>query len=512
MKTRHSSPINASASVLLNHPLQYLLVLVFFFAAPSIAVAGSCTALDSLPFVTVDLEDGVGPFGTNAIAESWSVECPTGISPCPAVAFPSFYTALQAGTYTVTYTKTVGGGSMEQCQYPLRIGATGLQAELQWDWDNIPDNGSVDLDLHVHLPNNTAAWGGNQGNAVVCAWNNCTVSSYQNATGVNWFGPGMPPDPVDWYLSPVLEENSCYFAPRGIGADWQSIGMGCHNPRLDIDNVACDPTVTDPQDSSFCNPEVSNIDYPPNDEWTRIAVHYFDNGGESVDIHPQVTVACRGQSPTVLGPTGYDQPVTFPAADGGDLFWIVADALFHRDPVSGASLCVVRPLYADEMLQTPILITVAEAQISVGPNYLQVTDLSLELQEGQPVLPAGGQSQYLVKVENNGPDDAFGARVMLTLPPELSDNSWTCTPDPGASCASSGGPGLDQFFNVPSGGAVRYLVTINLPTDAPEVPVTLSGEVESPESYIDVVSTNNADSVSGVIGLFGDGLESGIEP
>ena len=486
--------------------------LMLLFCVHSVTYAGSCTGLENLPFVTADLVEGVGPFGDDAITEFWLVECPAGVSPCPDVTPPSFYTAFQTGTYAVTYTKTVKGGSMDQCQYPLRIGVTGIQAELKWDWENIPGGGSVDLDLHMHLPNNLTPWGGNQGNAVVCAWNNCTASSYLNGIGIDWFGAGTPPDPVDWYLSPIFEENACYFAPRGIGADWQTIGLGCHNPRLDIDNVACDPLETDPQSFDFCNPEVSSIDYPPNDQWTRVAVHYFSNGGESVDIHPQITLACRGQSPTVLGPTGYDQPVAFPAANGGDLFWIVADALFHRDPVSGTSFCVVRPLFADETLMTPLILTVAQAQITVGPDYWPVTDLNLDLQSAQPVLPAGGQSQYLVKIENNGPDDAFGARVTLDLSPELSDNSWTCTPDPGASCVSNGGPGLDQFFNAPSGTAVRYLVTVNLPADAPEVPVSLEAEVFSADTYVDVVSSNNSDSTSGAIGVFGDGLETGIEP
>src|SRR5690606_38406314 len=73
------------------------------------------------PFVTVDLKDGTGTFTQDAITESWTVQCPAGVDPCPTVQGTNpadDYTPIQSGEYTVTYTKTTANGS-DTCDYPL---------------------------------------------------------------------------------------------------------------------------------------------------------------------------------------------------------------------------------------------------------------------------------------------------------------------------------------------------------------------------------------------------------
>src|SRR5678815_3955563 len=112
----------------------------------------------------------------------------------------------------------------------------------------------------------------------------------QGPSSPNWFSdpPVMPPDPVNWWLDPTPENNTCYFAPRGVGDLWKSLGMGCHNPRLDLDNINCDAAVTDPNDDQFCAPENINIDYPPVDQWLRIGVHYYSNHELTYDVHPTI--------------------------------------------------------------------------------------------------------------------------------------------------------------------------------------------------------------------------------
>ncbi|MEZ4438386.1 MAG: hypothetical protein R3B72_04825 [Polyangiaceae bacterium] len=327
-----------------------------------------CHPIQSAPFVTADLKNGTGTFSNDAISETFTVACPPGVSPCPAPN-GNLFQPLQSGEYTVTYDKTTANG-MDQCTFPLFVGAPGLRVELQWEWDPNLGSDTVDLDLHVHKPMDTTPWGGSAGNAVDCAYNNCTAFNCGLGLGPAWFNGVAPPDPVQWYLDPVFENNTCYFGPKGNGAEWQGFGLGCHNPRLDIDNVFCDPTVTDPQNGSFCNPENINIDFPPKNQWTRIGVHYYSEHSQTYPVHPVVKVFCDGQLAAELGNQGFyspEAPITFNATDGSTRFWLVADVLFPDDECNVG--CVVEPLYIDPVAKTPILTTTDIVTQSYGPPY-----------------------------------------------------------------------------------------------------------------------------------------------
>jgi hypothetical protein len=169
----------------------------------------------------------------------------------------------------------------------------------------------------------------------------------------------------------VYEKNTCYYGPKGNGAEWQAIGMGCHNPRLDSDNISCDPTVLDPQNGSFCNPENINIDYPPKDQWTRVGVHYYSEHGQTYNVHPHVRIFCHGRLAAELGNTGYYTPssaVTFLPSDGSERFWLVADVLF-RDDKCDEQVCYVQPIYYDPATKTPLLTTSTIVTQTYGPPY-----------------------------------------------------------------------------------------------------------------------------------------------
>jgi hypothetical protein len=333
-----------------------------------------CHPISAVPFQDVNLKDGTGNFSIDAVpgTEVWTVTCPPGVNPCPAVTGvspPDDFKPLQSGEYTVTYTKGLQGGGMDSCTYPLFIGAKGLRVELEWEHD-LGDTG-VDLDLHLHQPSNTAPWAIG-GSPVDCGFANCTVFSSNNLT---WFPVGnVPPDPVNWYLDPVFEKNTCFYAPRGAGQAWQDNGMGCHNPRLDIDNITCDPAVVDSTSYEFCAPENINVDFPPIGEWFRIGVHYYSNHGLGYTVHPRVKIYCDGALAADLGSVGYytpEAPVAFPASagdfGGNRLFWMVADVAFEDDEC-GAKTCKVQPLYFDGM-KSPYFVTTTSAESSFGPPY-----------------------------------------------------------------------------------------------------------------------------------------------
>lgn len=330
-----------------------------------------CHAITGRPYVPVNLTTGTGNFNQDAITESWTVACPEGVFPCPDVTGSNpadDFQPLISGEYSITYNKTTATGPAS-CTYPLFVGAPGLRVELSWEWDLNPVSPTVDLDLHLHKPGDASPWGGDQGNEYDCAWTNCTADECVMGNCPNWFTGAAPPDPVRWFLDPVLENNTCYFGPDGM--EWQFNGMGCHNPRLDSDNITCESTVTDPSANDFCHAENINVDYPPLNKWTRIGVHYYSNHGQTYDVHPEIKIFCDGRLAAVLGSSGFynpQAPVTFAPGDSSTLFWLAADVAFTSD-TCGTRRCVVKPLYSDPLTRTPVLSTVTGVQAAFTPPY-----------------------------------------------------------------------------------------------------------------------------------------------
>jgi hypothetical protein len=260
----------------------------------------------------------------------------------------------------------------------------------------------VDLDLHVHQPDNTQPWGISPGVEQDCTWSTCVATDYLPTPASNapeWFAPppAMPPTPVDWYDDPNPANNTCYNDPKMVGPEWSAGGMGCHNPRLDADVITCDASVTDPNNPSFCTPENINVDYPPTGQWFRVGVHYYNNHGLNYDVHPDVKIWCNGALAADLGPQGYyappmsdagapdggagggggsdaggPTPVTFEPGDGagigGNRFWIVADVGFSAD-MCGKTICTVKPIYSDKALQTPFFTIDNAATSDFAPAY-----------------------------------------------------------------------------------------------------------------------------------------------
>jgi hypothetical protein len=327
-----------------------------------------------VPFQTVDLSTGCGNFDDNADSDLFEVECPPGVTPCPAPTGAALQ-PLQSGEYTITYTKTVGG-NMESCTFPLYVGARGLRVELSWNYQS---SSTIDLDLHMHEPQTTTPWA-TSGAPQDCGFANCKAFSYVGfPTGdePEWFPPGnVPPDPVNWYEDPQFEGNSCYFAPQGAGDEWSAAMMGCHSPRLDLDNISCNPASTDPADFDFCAPENTNIDYPPKNQWIRVAVHYYQGtSSHTGTVRPNVKIFCDGALSAELGDQGFNDPpapfVWTGPQDENDM-WMVADVLFAEDEcVKG---CTVRPLYLndDTNAKVPVVVTAPAAELDFGMDYLPV--------------------------------------------------------------------------------------------------------------------------------------------
>jgi hypothetical protein len=211
---------------------------------------------------------------------------------------PTFtFTPKLSGDYTITVTMTLSDGSTKVCTFIVHIGGPGVRVELCWD-----TTGSADIDLHLHRPATTSNWFTTPDD---CYYGNCAGA----ATAVNWGYPNSP-------------QAQC--APGAPAA-------GCHNPRLDIDNI-----------STIGKPENINVDNPPNGATFRVMVHYY---GGSVVTHPIVNVYCGGhlkatygQSPDLL--TGFNSG---PHSNTG-LLWRVVDvapAVTNGDTTD----CTLTPLH-----------------------------------------------------------------------------------------------------------------------------------------------------------------------
>lgn len=350
-----------------------------------------CHPISALPFQTIDLADGAGNFDDNGTNHTFAVACPQGVDPCPTPTGTS-YTPLQSGEYTVTVTKTVNDME-ETCTFPLYVGDKGLRVELSWNYQDEnsftcgPDSDEgcqIDLDLHVHKPNNTQPWSPWGDDEHDCGFANCTADAWDpffpSDTAPEWFPAGnAPPMASNWSPeSPNPAENTCYNAPRGNGEYWQDIGMGCHNPRLDLDNISCDPSLTDSSDSSFCAPENINVDYPPGGQWIRVGVHYYEGefttqpGWSSFqgNVTPVVKIFCNGALAAVIGEDGFGdgtQPMVLTNTDKGKM-WVVADVLFDEDAC--VSQCVVEAIKGAN--NAPVVQTQNTFSSSFMPAYPQI--------------------------------------------------------------------------------------------------------------------------------------------
>jgi hypothetical protein len=335
----------------------------------SIADPNECHGITTRPFVPVSLASSIGNFGADALAESWEVACPAGGSTCPIVDDPAAFAPLVVGEHTILYTKTTAQG-MQSCEPPLYVRQPGLHVELEWEHP-VGVTG-VDLDLHLHRPDDPSAWDFDGTDADTCGWGNCTVSAWQFAdpSAPAWFGrAGVPPDPVDWWLYPDAQDNDCYFEPMGQGAEWDALDQGCHHPRLGTSNISCDPLATDPDAPDYCHAERIDLDFPGLGSWYRIAVHYYSNHGEMYSVHPRVRISCDGALAGDFGPAGFyepEAPVTFEATDAGTRVWLVADVAFVQDACE-TTRCVVAPLHQDAMTRTPLLSTKLALEQMFGP-------------------------------------------------------------------------------------------------------------------------------------------------
>lgn len=127
----------------------------------------------------------------------------------------------------------------------------------------------------------------------------------------------------------------------------------------------------------------------------------------------------------------------------------------------------------------PLLGPLVRTTVTTGITY---TDLEVTVNDGMAALDWGSPTTYTVVARNNGPTAVTAAQLMNSLPPELTNVTWTCTGQNGGVCGAANGNGaLSTMADLPVGatvtytvmgtvmagsgtGILNYLVTLNPPT------------------------------------------------
>jgi len=285
-----------------------------------------------------------------ALGFRWEVACPEGVTPCPAPVEPAGpvlrFMAVRAGLYRVTLTLMRAGGRTDTCRFPLYVVGRGLRVELDWDRKGGVNAPGVDLDLHVVALDRTTRTSPRWFTTDDCYFATCKAPGAM----VNWAA-----SPADTRFAPSSGTALCENAPPPFGDLWRASGR-CWNPRLDTDNITCDPSLTDPRDPAFCFPENAAVDAPPDHVTFRLAVNFYRDHGACADTdarndvaHPTLSVSCGGLLRAAVGSVD-DGIVSMSCRDNPEIgslnwTWLAADVRFETN-ACGVRDCRVTPLRA----------------------------------------------------------------------------------------------------------------------------------------------------------------------
>ena len=91
-------------------------------------------------------------------------------------------------------------------------------------------------------------------------------------------------------------------------------------------------------------------------------------------------------------------------------------------------------------------------------------DLSITKTNSQDKYTPGTEVTYTIKVTNNGPFAAQGAKVVDGLPSGVTSARWSCTATNGGACTTSGTGGITDTIDLPMGAAATYVLTLSVPS------------------------------------------------
>ena len=246
--------------------------------------------------------------------------------------FPAF---SLSGDYIVTGRFSLLGEDYE-CTVKVQVRAPGIRAELCWD--SVGNDGSNDVDLHfARMQGNDSC--SQHGWFLTCDSSpNADDCYYSSSSGC----PGSSGGPGWGY--PNSHNEACH----GWGSLRDEVGSpiqsACTNPRLDRDNISCEPGQVDPNGwpilaGEFCGPENINLDNPNAGDRFMVGVQcYSCVGGNHPNTHPHLNVYCNGERVLSAGYDPSQAPPYYPALtesgnDSGGSMWNAAYVRWNDDPL-----------------------------------------------------------------------------------------------------------------------------------------------------------------------------------
>ena len=147
--------------------------------------------------------------------------------------------------------------------------------------------------------------------------------------------------------------------------------------------------------------------------------------------------------------------------------------------------------------------TIESASIAplIGPKVLTTitanaiyADLAITKDNGVGGVAWGQPTTYTMVVRNNGPSQATGAKVLDTMPSQLTGVSWSCSASSGGSCGTSSGSGSinNVLVNLPANGTATFTINASLIAGSGTSQVTNSASVTAPTGVTDSYPDNNS--------------------
>ncbi|PNS07739.1 OmpA family protein [Solilutibacter silvestris] len=216
-------------------------------------------------------------------------------------------------------------------------------------------------------------------------------------------------------------------------------------------------TVTVPAGTSDPNPG-NNTSTTPTIPVTAAIVANPDSG--TVTAAGGVAVANVLANDTLRGTTATTATVTLSAVSSSSPLVTLNTATGAVNVAAGAAVGNSTLIYKICEIANPTNCATAPATVTVTAA---TSDLSLvkTVTSASPAL-AGSTVTYKLVVNNVGPADAVGATISDTVPPQLTNVSWTCVASGTSTCGSASGTGnVNLTANLGQGAANAITVTVS---------------------------------------------------
>jgi hypothetical protein len=154
-------------------------------------------------------------------------------------------------------------------------------------------------------------------------------------------------------------------------------------------------------------------------------------------------------------------------------------------------------------------VAIGNVVASITDNDVRIADLAVTDTLLNPPANPGKRLNYEVTVDNLAAAgiDVGAAQFTFTLSPVLTNVTWTCVADPGASCPPSGNGAISHSIVLAGGTGVLYAIGADVPAGTPggtTLVTTATVAVSNP--YQDNVPGNNSASTSDNVVLQSDDI------